>query len=235
MGSDDGGERDRRPRRHREILPRPRAAQSEAAHEGRSEGMARTALLDRSPQPPMFAPSSILASISSHSWVYCEVRRARCCLSTDRTHPFRFDADSAAILLPRQAGLGLGLGHGRDTVAREVQTGLLRCVRSSVEHAAAHRIRFGQARGPLFVHPTRAPGDEYGISGCFWQSIYPQDDVRYVDTVLQSVMGLFPGMIDVNRIYFMGFSSGGLFSYPLAIMLSHRCELAQSTSSHVTR
>lgn len=133
---------------------------------------------------------------------------------------------SIVVLLSWKARICMGLCIGWDSVASQVKARLLCCVwwcwswRIPSPRNACNR--FGQARGSIFVHPTRAPGDEFGLGGTFWQSIYPTNDINYVSNVIESVMNLFPDMIDPSRLFFMGFSSGGLFSYPLSILLGHR-------------
>lgn len=89
-------------------------------------------------------------------------------------------------------------------------------------------VVYGQASGRLFGKTLKIPGG-VALGYTFWGSVYPKDDLRYVELVVRDVLERYPGMIDQNRlanwqhisinvtvltriifhrIYFMGFSSG---------------------------
>jgi len=62
-----------------------------------------------------------------------------------------------------------------------------------------------------------APGGDHILASSFWESVYPTEDLIYVENTLKDVLTRYRSKLDPKKIYAVGFSSGGLFSWNLMV------------------
>ncbi|CAF1178857.1 unnamed protein product [Adineta steineri] len=79
-------------------------------------------------------------------------------------------------------------------------------------------VVFGQGQGTFYEDgPVR---DQYGslvFGDLYWKIEEPKDDFNYLDFLLNYMKNKYNDQLDLNRIYFMGYSNGALFSSNVAV------------------
>ena len=79
-------------------------------------------------------------------------------------------------------------------------------------------VVFGQGQGTFYEDgPLR---DQYGhlsFGDLYWEIEEPKDDFDYLDSLLNYMKNTYDDLLDTNRIYFMGYSNGALFSSNVAV------------------
>jgi len=82
-------------------------------------------------------------------------------------------------------------------------------------------VVFAQGQGNFLTDgPTR---DKYGAivwGDLYWGIEDPEEDFKYFEEVIESVNSYLP--IDPSRVYYVGYSNGGMFSCNLAIRYGHK-------------
>ena len=76
---------------------------------------------------------------------------------------------------------------------------------------------FIQSKGLFFEEKRRNSSGKAVWAASSWDYLYSGNDLTYVDAVYDAVLKqLFPGVVDVGRVFFCGYDSGGLFGWPIA-------------------
>ncbi|CAF3248189.1 unnamed protein product [Rotaria socialis] len=79
-------------------------------------------------------------------------------------------------------------------------------------------VVFGQGQGTFNEHgPQRNKYGHLGFGDLYWEIEQPKDDIDYLDYLLNYMKNKYSDQLDINRIYFMGYSNGGLFSSNVAV------------------
>lgn len=76
---------------------------------------------------------------------------------------------------------------------------------------------FVQSKGLFFEEKRRNSMGKEVWAASSWDYIHSSGDLLYIDAVYDAVvMQLFPGIIDVGRVFFAGFDSGGMMAWSVA-------------------
>jgi predicted esterase len=79
-------------------------------------------------------------------------------------------------------------------------------------------IAFGQGQGTFYANgPQRNKYGHLGFGDLYWEIEQPKDDFDYLDSLLNYMKNKYADLLDKDRIYFMGYSNGALFSSNVAV------------------
>ena len=79
-------------------------------------------------------------------------------------------------------------------------------------------VAFGQGQGTFYDHgPQRNKFGHLSFGDLYWQIEQPNEDFHYLDALLNYMNTKYSHVLDRDRIYFMGYSNGALFSSNVAI------------------
>jgi poly(3-hydroxybutyrate) depolymerase len=70
-------------------------------------------------------------------------------------------------------------------------------------------VVFGQGQGTLYENgPQRDKFGQLGFGDLCWEIEQAKDDFDYLDSLLNYMMNKYDDLLDIDRIYFMGYSNG---------------------------
>ncbi|UJR16154.1 hypothetical protein I4U23_003065 [Adineta vaga] len=79
-------------------------------------------------------------------------------------------------------------------------------------------VVFGQGQGTFYENgPLR---DQYGrltFGDLYWEIENPKNDIEYLDFIINYMKTTYSNVLNTDRIYFMGYSNGALFSSNVAV------------------
>jgi poly(3-hydroxybutyrate) depolymerase len=79
-------------------------------------------------------------------------------------------------------------------------------------------VVFGQAQGSFYENgPQRNKFGQLSFGDLYWEIEEPKDDFDYLDSLLNYMKNKYNDVLDTDRIYFMGYSNGALFSSNVAV------------------
>lgn len=79
-------------------------------------------------------------------------------------------------------------------------------------------VVFGQGQGTFFEDgPQKNKFGQLNFGDLYWEIEQPKDDFDYLDSLLKYMNNKYNDLLDINRIYFMGYSNGALFSSNVAV------------------
>jgi poly(3-hydroxybutyrate) depolymerase len=79
-------------------------------------------------------------------------------------------------------------------------------------------VAFGQGQGTFYENgPQCDKYGELGFGDLYWEIEQPKDDFDYLDFLLNYMKNKYDDILDKDRIYFMGYSNGALFSSNVAV------------------
>ena len=79
-------------------------------------------------------------------------------------------------------------------------------------------VVFGQGQGTFYRNgPQRDKHGQLGFGDLYWEIEEPAGDFDYLDSILTYMKKHYADRIDPDRIYFMGYSNGALFSSNVAV------------------
>ena len=79
-------------------------------------------------------------------------------------------------------------------------------------------VVFGQGQGTFYDHgPIRDQHGHLTFGDLYWEVESPQDDLHYLETILNYMKTKYSDVLDTDRLYFMGYSNGALFSWNVAV------------------
>ncbi|CAF2562541.1 unnamed protein product [Rotaria sp. Silwood2] len=79
-------------------------------------------------------------------------------------------------------------------------------------------VVFGQGQGTFYeCGPQRNQYGQLGFGDLYWEIEQPKDDFEYLDCLLNYMKNKYGHLLDSDRIYFMGYSNGALFSSNVAV------------------
>jgi predicted esterase len=79
-------------------------------------------------------------------------------------------------------------------------------------------VVFGQGQGTFHIGgPLRDQYGHLGFGDLYWEIEEPKDDFDYLDYLLNYMKNKYGDLLDTDRIYFMGYSNGALFSSNVAV------------------
>jgi poly(3-hydroxybutyrate) depolymerase len=79
-------------------------------------------------------------------------------------------------------------------------------------------VVFGQGQGAFYEDgPQRNKFGHLSFGDLYWEIEQPKDDFDYLDSLLNYMKNKYDDLLDIDRIYFMGYSNGALFSSNVAV------------------
>jgi poly(3-hydroxybutyrate) depolymerase len=79
-------------------------------------------------------------------------------------------------------------------------------------------VVFGQGQGTFYENgPQRDRYSQLGFGDLYWEIEQPKDDFDYLDSLIDYMKKKYSDQLDTDRIYFMGYSNGALFSSNVAV------------------
>lgn len=79
-------------------------------------------------------------------------------------------------------------------------------------------VVFGQGQGTFYENgPQRNKFGHLSFGDLYWEIEQPKDDFDYLDSLLNYMKNKYADRLDTDRIYFMGYSNGALFSSNVAV------------------
>ena len=79
-------------------------------------------------------------------------------------------------------------------------------------------VVFGQGQGIFYESgPQRNRYGRLAFGDLYWEVEEPKDDFVYLDSLLNFMKNKYGSLLDTDRIYFMGYSNGALFSSNVAV------------------
>lgn len=84
-------------------------------------------------------------------------------------------------------------------------------------------VVFGQGQGTFYKNgPQQNKYGQLSFGDLYWEIEQPKDDFDYLDSLLNCMKNKYENLLDINRVYFMGYSNGALFSSNVAIHYGSR-------------
>lgn len=79
-------------------------------------------------------------------------------------------------------------------------------------------VVFGQGQGTFYDNgPQRNKFGQVSFGDLYWEIEQPKDDFDYLDSLLSYMKIKYAHVLDTDRIYFMGYSNGAMFSSNVAV------------------